>query len=325
VKVLVTGGAGFIGSALVRALAARPGVEVVVLDAFTYAGLPENLREVAGGVSVVEGDVADAAVVQRAMAGCGLVLHLAAESHVDRSIADAGDFVHTNVLGTRVVLDVAIGEGVERVVLASTDEVYGDLPLDGIRPFHEDDPLRPNSPYAASKAAGDLLARAWHRTHGLDVVVTRGSNSWGPRQLPEKLVPRMIVRARSGRTLPVFGDGRYVRDWLHVDDHVEGLLAAAERGRAGRAYNLGGGCERANLDVVRAIVDHLDADPGLIRHVNDRPGHDRRYAVDIARARDELGWAPTRPLETGLPGVIDWYLRNPAWVSAATARLGEWA
>jgi len=322
-RALVTGGAGFIGSTLVRHLAARAGTEVVVLDAFTYAGLPENLEGV--GARVIEGDVVDPAAVRAAAEGCALILHLAAESHVDRSIENATDFLRTNVVGTRVVLEAAVDAGVERVVLASTDEVYGDLPLDEGEPFDEEAPLRPNSPYAASKAAGDLLARAWARTHQLDVVVTRGSNSWGPRQLPEKLIPRMIVRASEGRELPLFGDGRNVRDWLHVEDHARGLLAAAERGRAGESYNLGGDCPRSNLEVVRAIVDHLGADPALITFVPDRPGHDRRYAVNIDRARRELGWAPQRVLEDDLGATVDWYAANPEWVATAVARAGAWA
>jgi len=322
-KALVTGGAGFIGSALVRALAARSGCEVVVLDAFTYAGVPENLTDV--DVEVIEGDVCDPAAVRDAIAGCDVVLHLAAESHVDRSIDDDTDFLRTNVLGTRVVLEAAEAASVDRVVLASTDEVYGALPLDGGEAFREEDPLEPSSPYAASKAAGDLLAGAWWRTHGLDVVITRGSNTWGPRQLPEKLIPRMIVRAAAGRELPLFGDGRHVRDWLYVEDHVSGLIAAVERGSAGSVYNLGGECERSNIDVVRAVVERVGGDATPITQVADRPGHDRRYALDITRARTELGWEPRVTLEAGLGDVVDWYASNPGWVSSALARLGEWA
>lgn len=329
-RVLVTGGAGFIGSALVRRLLDTSGVaEVRVLDAFTYAGLPENLPAGGGGVPdglvVRRGDVCDASAVAAAMEGCDAVFHLAAESHVDRSIVADDVFMRTNVLGTRVVLDRSLEAGVGRVLLASTDEVYGDLPIDSDGRFAEASPFAPSSPYAASKAAADLLAGAYARTHGLDVVVVRGSNTYGPRQLPEKLIPRMLRRARAGERLPVFGDGGNVRDWLHVDDHVTGMLSAHRAGRAGRSYNLGSACERSVLDVVDLVLGVTGADPALVEHVEDRKGHDRRYALDISRARAELGWQPGPPIDDRIGAVARWYEENPGWIQAATRRLGEWA
>jgi dTDP-glucose 4,6-dehydratase len=329
VKYLVTGGAGFIGSNLVRhLLAERPEVEVVTLDALTYAGHLENLK---GAIDhprhrFVRGDICDGPLVADVMDAVDVVFNLAAESHVDRSIVADQPFVRTNVVGTATLLAAALEVGVGRFVQISTDEVYGELPwVDpgrvgdpsmGVSRFTEETRLAPRSPYAATKAAADHLALAYHTTHGLDVVITRSSNNYGPYQFPEKLIPLMVRVALSDASLPVYGDGLNVRDWLHVEDHCRGLVAAAERGRAGRVYNFGGDAERTNLDVVRAILAHLGKPESLLTFVDDRPGHDRRYAVDFARATSELGWSPATRFDEGLAETVDWYRANEAWVAA---------
>jgi dTDP-glucose 4,6-dehydratase len=329
VKYLVTGGAGFIGSNLVRhLLAERPEVEVVTLDALTYAGHLENLK---GAIDhprhrFVRGDICDGPLVADVMGPVDVVFNLAAESHVDRSIVADQPFVRTNVVGTATLLAAALEVGVGRFVQISTDEVYGELPwVDpgrvgdpsmGVSRFTEETRLAPRSPYAATKAAADHLALAYHTTHGLDVVITRSSNNYGPYQFPEKLIPLMVRVALSDASLPVYGDGLNVRDWLHVEDHCRGLVAAAERGRAGRVYNFGGDAERTNLDVVRAILAHLGKPESLVTFVDDRPGHDRRYAVDFARATSELGWSPATRFDEGLAETVDWYRANEAWVAA---------
>jgi len=323
VKYLVTGGAGFIGSNFVRyLLSERPDAEVVNLDALTYAGHRESLTDIEGDPRhrFVHGDICDSAVVRRCMDGVEVVFHLAAESHVDRSIVEDAPFIRTNVIGTGTLLSVALDAGVRRFVQVSTDEVYGELPwrdpADGRSDaprFTEDTPLAPRSPYSASKAAGDHLALAYHTTHGLDVVVTRCSNNYGPYQYPEKLIPVMITKALAGEPVPIYGDGLYVRDWIHVLDHCTGLLAAAERGRAGRVYNFGGDCERTNLSLAHEVLDILGKPRALVEHVRDRPGHDRRYAIDASRARAELAWAPSIPFARGLRETVDWYLANGDW------------
>jgi len=320
VKLLVTGGCGFIGANLVRfLLRERDDARVVNLDLLTYAGNPENLADVADHphYRFVHGDIADPAAVREAMEGVDAVLNLAAESHVDRSIDADAPFVHTNVVGTHVLLSTALELGVERFVQVSTDEVYGELPWrdpqtaegPGER-FTEETPLAPRSPYSATKAAADHLALSYHTTHGMDVVVTRCSNNYGPYQHPEKLIPLMVTRALAGEPLPVYGDGLNVRDWIHVADHCAGLVAALERGGAGRVYNFGGDAERTNLQVVHAILDHLERPRDLIEFVTDRKGHDRRYGVDASRAKAELGWAPTRDFEEALAETMDWYLER---------------
>lgn len=309
-NLLVTGGAGFIGSHLVRLLRAeRPSWPVVTLDALTYAGSQENLRglEADPGHTFVHGDIRDAAQVRELFAAHAIdaVLHLAAESHVDRSITGPGLFIDTNVGGTQVLLEAARQAGVRRFVQVSTDEVYGSAD-EGER-FTEQSPLRPSSPYSASKAAGDLLALAYQKTYGLEVVVTRGSNTYGPRQFPEKLIPLALSRALADLPVPVYGDGQQVRDWLHVDDHCRGLLAALERGEAGAIYNFGVGDEWTNLALLTDLLRRLNKPPSLLRFVADRPGHDRRYALDATRARRELGWAPRVELAEGLSRTVAWY------------------
>ena len=325
-RYLVTGGAGFIGSNFARhILAERPDAEVVNLDALTYAGHRESLIDVEHSPRhrFVHGDICDAAVVRQVMAGVNVVFHLAAESHVDRSIVEDAPFIRTNVLGTGTLLAAALDAGVARFVQVSTDEVYGELPwhdpgdrhVDAPK-FTEETPLAPRSPYSASKAAGDHLALAYHTTHGMDVVVTRCSNNYGPYQYPEKLIPLMITRALANEPLPVYGDGLYVRDWIHVHDHCRGLRAAADRGRAGRVYNFGGNAERTNLSLVHDVLGILGKPRSLIEHVQDRPGHDRRYAIDASRANAELGWAPRIDFAEGLRSTVAWYLASAEWCSA---------
>lgn len=300
---LVTGGAGFIGSALVRRLLERPDVErVVVFDKLTYAGSAAHLP-VDGRVKLIRGDVVDGLQIAECIAKEGItgVLHLAAESHVDRSIESAAEFLMSNVIGTGQVLEACRRAGLP-VLLCSTDEVYGSIEAPGS--FDESSPIQPSSPYSASKAAADLLALAAVRTYGQDVVITRCSNNYGPRQHPEKLLPRMVQCALRNEALPVYGDGLQVRDWIHVDDHCAALIAGYRHGGMGEVYNIGADCERANLELVREILRLLDRQESLIRHVADRPGHDRRYAVNAAKARRELGWQPVVDFATAFPQVI---------------------
>lgn len=316
-KLLVTGGAGFIGSNLVRYFLKRyQDLEIVNLDLLTYAGSLENLRDIEDDPRYlfVKGDICDGELVLGLMSGVDAVLNLAAESHVDRSIASDVAFVRTNVLGTRVLLAAALERKVPRFVQISTDEVYGELPwMDPDDPspdrtlFRETTPLAPRSPYSATKAAADHLALAYHHTHGLDVVITRCSNNYGPYQYPEKLIPLMITHALEGKPLPVYGDGLNVRDWIHVEDHCRGLDAALRKGRGGEVYNFGGNAERTNLAVVKGILEALHADPGLLTFVEDRKGHDRRYAMDATKAKEELGWEPEETFEEGLAATVAWY------------------
>jgi dTDP-glucose 4,6-dehydratase len=314
--VLVTGGAGFIGVNLVRLLLSeRPGWRVVVLDKLTYAGNAESLAELEGNprYRFVRGDICDGERVAELWRSEGIeaVLHLAAESHVDRSILSPAVFIETNVRGTQVLLEVARELGVSRFVHVSTDEVYGSLGPTGR--FTEESPLAPSSPYSASKAASDLLALAYARTFELPVVVTRCSNNYGPWQFPEKLIPLMIANALRDEPLPVYGDGMNVRDWVHVEDHARGLLLALERGQPGEVYNLGASSERHNLDVVRRVLAVLGKPESLIRFVADRPGHDRRYAIDASKARARLGWEPRHGFEAGLAATVHWYAERRGW------------
>ncbi len=333
--ILVTGGAGFIGSNFVLEWLARDDEPVVNLDKLTYAGNLENLRaaQVNPAHLFVHGDVADRTLVQQLLdkQAPRAIVHFAAESHVDRSIHGPREFIDTNVIGTFNLLEETraflgkIGDAAReafRFVHVSTDEVYGSLgPADP--PFRETSPYAPNSPYAASKAASDHLVRAYHQTYGLPAVVTNCSNNYGPYQFPEKLIPLMILNAISGKPLPVYGDGGNVRDWLFVQDHCAALRLVLARGRPGETYNIGGGSERANIDVVKAVCALLDeAKPNrkrnhdeLISFVADRPGHDRRYAIDAAKISRELGWRPAESFESGLRKTVAWYLDNPEWVA----------
>ncbi|MFE1464198.1 dTDP-glucose 4,6-dehydratase [Streptomyces nigra] len=322
-NVLVTGAAGFIGSAYVRALLARRSADaphVTVLDKLTYAGSRDNLPADHPRLTFVRGDIRDAALVDKLMAEAGQVVHFAAESHVDRSITGAGDFVLTNVVGTQVLLDAALRHGVGPFVHISTDEVYGSLATGSAR---EDDPLRPSSPYSASKASADLLALSYHRTHGLDVRVTRCSNNYGPRQFPEKVIPRFVTRLLDGHPVPLYGDGRHVRDWLHVDDHCHGIELVRTRGRPGETYNIGGGTELSNKELTALLLDACGAGWDRVEHVEDRKGHDLRYSVDWTKARTELGYRPRRDLTTGLAETVAWYRENRAWWEPLTRRAGE--
>ncbi len=313
----VTGGAGFIGSAFVHlVLRERPDVSIVDFDALTYAGNLENLKDAdPARHRFVKGDIRDKEAVLGALPdGADAIFNFAAESHVDRSISSASEFVTTNVLGTQVLLDCARAKNVGRFVQVSTDEVMGSLPEDDSAFFREDSALQPNSPYAASKAAAEHFVRAARETFGLDTVITRCGNNYGPRQFPEKLIPLMIANAMRDEALPVYGDGMNVRDWIFVDDHARAILLAYERGVSGSHYNVGARNERRNLEVVRSILDALGKPHSLIRYVEDRLGHDRRYAIDATLVENELGWKPETTWEDGLAATIDWYRRNQEWV-----------
>ncbi len=314
-RVLVTGGAGFIGSHYVRSLCdgaypAFAGAEVVVLDLLTYAGTLTNLEAVEGRYRFVHGDIRDAGTVADALAGVDTVVHFAAESHVDRSITGAADFVSTNVVGTQVLLQGALDAGVGRFVHVSTDEVYGSID-EGSWP--ETHPLEPNSPYSASKASSDLLVRSYHRTHGLPASITRCSNNYGPHQFPEKVIPLFVTNLLDGRKVPLYGDGLNVRDWLHVDDHCRGIQLVAEAGRPGEVYNIGGGTELTNVELTHRLIEAVGADASMIEPVADRKAHDRRYSVDWSKIADELGYAPRTSFEDGLAATVAWYTGNRAW------------
>lgn len=312
-RILVTGGAGFIGSNFIRYWLENHEGEVVNLDLLTYAGNLENLADIADDprYRFVRGDIADRKLVDGLLEGVEAVVNFAAESHVDRSIHDAGTFIRTNVAGTQVLLEAARHRGVRRFMHISTDEVYGSLGPTGA--FTEETPLAPNSPYSASKAAADLLVRAYHHTYGLDAVITRCSNNYGPYQFPEKLIPLMVTNALEDQELPVYGDGLNVRDWIHVRDHCRAIDAVLHRGRAGEVYNVGAGEERTNLEMVKAILGLLGKPESLIRHVTDRPGHDRRYAIDSAKIRRELGWRPEVGFREGLAATVEWYVEHRPW------------
>ncbi|MEO8289549.1 MAG: dTDP-glucose 4,6-dehydratase [Gaiellaceae bacterium] len=304
-RILVTGGCGFIGSHFVRRLVAA-GEEVVVLDKLTYSGNLANLDGIPH--EFVQGDIADPVTATGAADGCQAIVNFAAETHVDRSILAAGDFITTDVFGTHVLLEFARVAGI-RFVQVSTDEVYGDL-AEG-ESATEDDPLRPSSPYAASKAGGDLQVLAYVRTYGTDAVITRGANTYGPFQYPEKLIPLFVTNALDGEPLPVYGDGRQRREWLHAEDHCAAIELALRKGEAGGVYNVGGE-ERENLGVTKRILELTGADAALVRHVDDRPGHDRRYSVDDSRMR-ALGWLPERSFDEGLEQTVAWYRERRDW------------
>ncbi len=318
---LVTGGCGFIGTNFIRYLLAWDReTSIVNLDKLTYAGNPANLADVprrfgTERYTFVHGDVGDGGLVRELLASrpFDAVVHFAAESHVDRSISDATPFVVTNVLGTQTLLDAVRQARIPRYVQISTDEVYGTLGPEGA--FREDTPLAPNSPYSASKAGADLLVRAAYETYGMDTVITRCSNNYGPYQFPEKLIPLMIRRALQNEPLPVYGDGMQIRDWIHVEDHCRGIRLALEKGHPGGVYNFGGGAERPNIEVVKTLLAVLGKPESLIRHVQDRPGHDRRYAMNYELAASELGYAPRWTFEEGLAATIEWYLANEDWIA----------
>jgi len=314
-NVLVTGGAGFIGSNFVYHLLAGGQDRVVNLDLLTYAGNLENLIPVEKHprYRFVKGDINDRELVAGLLKGerIDAVVHFAAESHVDRSLEAPRQFLETNVLGTQALLEAAHRGGVARFVQVSTDEVYGSLGEQG--KFREDSPLAPNSPYSASKAAADLVCRAYHHTFDFPVLITRCSNNYGPYQFPEKLIPLMIANALEDRPLPVYGDGQNVRDWLYVADHCAAIELVLRRGTPGEVYNIGGGCEMRNLELVELLVDKLGKSRELITFVPDRPGHDQRYAIDAGKIERELGWQPAQDFAAGLAATIDWYLTNRSW------------
>ncbi|MGI9055077.1 MAG: dTDP-glucose 4,6-dehydratase [Pyrinomonadaceae bacterium] len=317
-KFFVTGGAGFIGSAFIRLfLDESNDTKIINFDALTYAGNLENLEGLDNSRhEFIKGDICDKEAVLQALPDeAEAVFNFAAESHVDRSIASANEFVMTNVLGTQILLDASRAKNVKRFVQISTDEVMGTLPEDDNAFFTEDSPLQPNSPYAASKAAAEHFVRAAQETFGLETVITRCGNNYGPRQFPEKLIPLMIANALNDEPLPVYGDGKNVRDWIFVEDHCRAIWAAFEKGKAGGIYNIGARNEQKNLDVVKAILDALGKPHSLIKFVTDRLGHDRRYAIDAAKTETELGWKPLTNWEQGLEKTINWYRENQVWVN----------
>jgi dTDP-glucose 4,6-dehydratase len=325
-RILVTGGAGFIGSHYVRTLltGGYPGptygdAEVVVLDKLTYAGNLANLEPVVSSprLRFVEGDILDVGLVDDLMAGSDAVVHFAAESHVDRSILGAADFVMTNVVGTQTLLEAARRHGVAKFVHVSTDEVYGSIDEGS---WTEEQPLEPNSPYSASKAGSDLVARAYARTHGLPVCVTRCSNNYGPYQFPEKVIPLFVTNLMDGRPVPLYGDGLNVRDWLHVDDHCRGIHLVLEGGRPGEVYNIGGGTELTNTELTERLLAASNSGWDAVERVEDRKAHDRRYSVDISKISRELGYAPLVPFDEGLAATVAWYQENRGWWEPLRAR-----
>ena len=323
-RILITGGAGFIGSAYTRAVLAgdlpgATGASVTVLDNLSYSGNLANLTSVVGhpGYTFVRGDICDADLVDELMPGHDAVVHFAAESHVDRSINSAAPFVTSNVLGTQVLLEAARRRGTGRFVHVSTDEVYGSIERGS---WTEHSPLAPRSPYSASKAGSDLLALAFHRTHDLDVVVTRCSNNYGPYQFPEKVIPLFVTNLMLGQRVPLYGDGGNVRDWLHVSDHCRGIHLALQAGRPGEVYHIGGGTELTNKELTSRLLEACGADWSMVDYVTDRKGHDRRYSLDCDKAETELGYGAEVPFDEGLASTIDWYRTNRDWWEPLKAR-----
>ena len=313
-SLLITGGAGFIGANFVRRRRqSEPGEKLVVLDALTYAG---NLASLDGvdGVTFVRGDICDGPIVEATLRDHGVdtIVHFAAESHVDRSILGPGAFVNTNVVGTLTLLEKAKAAGIKRFLHVSTDEVYGDLAMDDPA-FTEETPIRPRSPYSASKAGSDHLVRAWFETYKFPTLITRCSNNYGPFQFPEKLIPLMILNAMADLPLPVYGDGMNVRDWIHVEDHCDAIARVLSAGKEGEVYNVGGRSEKPNIEIVKTILNILNKPESLIRYVADRPGHDRRYAIDDGKIERDLGWTRTRRFDEGLRATVEWYRANEPW------------
>jgi dTDP-glucose 4,6-dehydratase len=315
VNILVTGGAGFIGSNFIRYLLKHhPTYTIINIDKLTYAGNLDNLRDVESNphYSFIRGDIADSECVTRVLEnGVEAIINFAAESHVDRSIEDASIFLKTNVLGTQVLLEAGRRKEIKRFIQISTDEVYGSLGPEGS--FTEDSTLKPNSPYAASKTAADLLVRAYYKTFGFPGIVTRCSNNYGPYQFPEKLIPLFITNALAHESLPLYGDGLNIRDWIHVEDHCRAIDLILHRGEVGKIYNIGGGSEKTNVELTRVVLKKLNRPETLIRYVKDRLGHDRRYAIDASKLRRELGWTPLYTFEQGIEETIRWYVENTQW------------
>jgi dTDP-glucose 4,6-dehydratase len=315
-KILITGGAGFIGSNFIRFLVqSGKDYRIINLDKLTYAGNLENLADLVGGpgYEFVRGNIGDGKLVDRLLEeNVEAVVNFAAESHVDRSLYEPDLFIQTNVVGVQILLHAALRHKIKKFVQVSTDEVYGSLDAEGPR-FREDFPLAPSSPYSASKAAGDLLARSYFKTYGFPVVVTRCSNNYGPYQFPEKLIPLFVTNALENRPLPVYGDGLNIRDWIHVEDHCRALELVLEKGRPGEIYNIGGEAERTNLEITRSILRILGKPESLMQYVADRPGHDRRYAIDFSKIEREIGWKPRYNLDEGLRRTVRWYTEQENW------------
>ncbi|HSE20646.1 MAG TPA: dTDP-glucose 4,6-dehydratase [Pyrinomonadaceae bacterium] len=319
-KILVTGGAGFIGSAFIRILLAEmPSCQIINLDALTYAGNMDNLQGLdSARHTFVHGDIANPDDVMRALSeDTDAIVNIAAETHVDRSISAAADFLRTNIIGAQILLDAARMKNVKRFLQVSTDEVMGSLPEDNTSFFSESSPFAPNSPYAASKASAEHLVRAAHHTFGLNTVITRCGNNYGPRQFPEKFLPLMLANAMEDQSIPVYGDGLNVRDWIYVDDHCRAIMAVLLKGTSGETYNIGARNERRNIDVVHSVLQALGKPKTLIRYVQDRPGHDRRYAMDPTLVENELNWRPLETWESGLTKTLDWYRTNKDWTDRA--------
>jgi len=312
-KILITGGAGFIGSNFIRYMLNKyPDYSIVNFDKLTYAGNLENLSDVDKNpkYSFIQGDICDPIAVEKAIAGVDAIINFAAESHVDRSIVEAGSFVQTDVYGTYILLEAVKKHKISKFLHISTDEVYGSIQTGS---FTETSTLAPNSPYAASKAGGDLIVRAYFKTHGLPVLITRASNNYGPYQYPEKFIPLFITNALEGKDLPLYGDGKNVRDWLHVDDHCSGIDIVFHKGKLGEVYNIGGGNERENIEIVDIILKELGKSKDIVKFVKDRLGHDRRYSLGIEKIKKELGWTPKAKFDEALVETIKWYRDNEKW------------
>jgi len=314
-KLLVTGGAGFIGSNFIRYMLSRhPQYRIINLDKLTYSGNLENLRDILSkpGYKFINGDICDVKLIDHVMKdGVDVIVNFAAESHVDRSIMDSSIFINTNVSGTHVLLEATKRHPVKKFVQISTDEVYGSLGQDGY--FTENTPLAPTSPYSASKAGADLLVEAFHHTYDLPVIITRSSNNYGPYQFPEKLIPLFITNALADIPLPLYGDGLNIRDWLYVEDHCSAIDLVIKKGKEGEVYNIGGNCEKTNMEITKTILNGLGKSEGLIEYVKDRLGHDRRYAIDSTKIQRELGWSPEHTFEKGIENTIKWYIDNTSW------------